>query len=193
MSISANKIFGYLLVFISLLFFGYQFVDQGDLLRSITSISPSQALFLLILVFISLFLNGLKLLMIQRIFQVKLTVVESTSLASVNAMWNYLPLAGGLLVRGAYLKRKYKFPWLKFIGTVIASVFASMIAFGVFGLLITLIFIEEQKIIFSSIFSTLILIPFVLLFINKQLKKQNLKILKKIKNFNHRFRSTHKK
>ncbi len=175
MKFSFNKFFSYGIVAVSILTVTYYFIDQNQLLSSILSIKPGEFFLLVLFVFLSLVLNGLKILWLQKVFGLNLSLNESVSLASVNAMWNYLPFTGGLVVRGAYLKKRHRFPWAKFIAVVVASYFISMITFGAVGLLVTLLLINTGKIIFSLVFIALILVPLAFLSTHNLLKKLNFK------------------
>lgn len=175
MKISINKLLAYLIVIFSLAFAIYYLGSQNSLTRSILSINPTEAFILISLVIVSLLLNGLKILLMLKVFNLNLSLRESISLGAINAMWNYLPLTGGLVARGAYLKKKHKFPWLRFIATVASSYFISLITFGISGLVITIIFIEQGKLIFSAIFFILMITPIIFLWLSKLLKKLNFK------------------
>src|SRR3990167_9205866 len=163
MKISPQKTLGYLIVIVSLIFALVYLKNQENLLKSALSISLWEFFSLIGLVLLSLGLNGFKIMWIQKIFKNDLSSLESFSLASANAMWNYLPFTGGLAVRGTYLKQKYKFPWAKFISTVLASYIISFTTFGIFGLIVSLIFVEDSsKFVFSLVFASFVVGSFLI-------------------------------
>ncbi|MEX0616503.1 MAG: lysylphosphatidylglycerol synthase domain-containing protein [Candidatus Woykebacteria bacterium] len=180
MKLSFKKILGYLFVFASLALAFFYLKIQDNFSLSSSSVNPLEFTFLVFFVLVSLILNGLKILWLQSIFKNYLGLVESFSLAGVNAMWNYLPLTGGLAIRGTYLKQKYKFPWTEFLSTVVASYLISFIAFGFFGLMVTILLVTEAKIIFLSIFSILILTPALVLLVENVLKNIEIEFINKL-------------
>lgn len=176
-NLQLNKVIGYLIVIISIVLAFYFLGSTDELINALIKIGIVEVLILVFLVIVSIFLSGIKILVILRIFNLNLSLIESASLGAVNTLWNYLPLAGGMVVRGAYLKRRYKFPWTNFIATVLASYFISLLAFGLFGLVVTLLFIDEKKEIFSGIFVVLIFTAIGILLAKNVLKRLNLKFI----------------
>jgi uncharacterized membrane protein YbhN (UPF0104 family) len=73
---------------------------------------------------------------------------ESFALAIVNTFWNYLPLTGGLLARGVYLKKRHNFSYTSFVSTIVASYIISFLSFSLVGLL-SILWIWQDKGIFN--------------------------------------------
>jgi uncharacterized membrane protein YbhN (UPF0104 family) len=158
-----NKILGYLLVAVSLFIIPYFLLDSDELVSALLAVRVESIVLLSPLVLLSLFFNGVKIFLLQSLFQKKIPLGESVALASANALWNYLPFTGGLVVRGAYLKRKHDFPWSRFLATIVASYLISFFAFGLFGLFVSLLLVPQQKFIFSLFFLGMILFPWLAL------------------------------
>lgn len=68
---------------------------------------------------ITLLLNGLYLRHIMQIFDVRLSLFESTAIAVYSSIGNYLlPMAGGLGIRGLYLKQRHRLPYAFFLSSL---------------------------------------------------------------------------
>jgi len=176
-----NRILGYLLVLVSLFIVPYTVLNQRELVNSFFSIEPKIIGFLCFFVFISLVLNGVKIYFLQRIFDTKIRLTESVALASVNALWNYLPFTGGLVARGAYLKKKHGFPWSRFLSVVVASYLISFFAFGLFGFFVTLLLISTKKLLFLLFFAGMILFPIILFYFGRIFEASKLPFLRRFK------------
>jgi uncharacterized membrane protein YbhN (UPF0104 family) len=65
-------------------------------------------------------ISGLINFFFYKIFNINLSVNEGISLSAINTIGNLLPLSGGMLAKGIYLKKKHKLSFGLYISTTIA-------------------------------------------------------------------------
>jgi uncharacterized membrane protein YbhN (UPF0104 family) len=100
---------------IILIFFAAKFRQELIVIREI---SPLQILGMLCLAVLTVTINGSKLNQITRGFGISLKKREWFGLASINTTLNNVFFKAGSLVTSNYLKRKYDFPYMSFIGSL---------------------------------------------------------------------------
>ncbi len=130
-------IFITLLILISIIFF----VLKKEEISNILDISISLILILIVLNFVTLVVNGLRILVLMEPYNIKLNPSEWLGVSILNTAGNYLtPFQGGLFFRSIYFKKKYNFPYTSFITTVLASYIVGFFIYGVFGVILVLFF-----------------------------------------------------
>lgn len=93
----------------------YVFNNWQDFI-SITLINPKKAGILILLMLISLVLEGLVIKFLAFPLGVNIGIVEGFLLAATTGFYNTLtPFRGGIIARGMYFKSKYKFPYSHFL------------------------------------------------------------------------------
>lgn len=118
--------------------------QQPDVLASLKQIAWSDLIGLLLLSLLILFTLGVQFDYLIRAFGLRLPLHEWLGLTAVNSMFNYyLPARGGLIARGAYLKRKYDFPWSRYVSLVIVSQVVMLGAVAFLGLVFLIICRKE--------------------------------------------------
>ena len=115
---------------------------------SIREISLPALLALLALSMLILVVLGLQFRFTVSIFRLNLPAREWIGLTAINTMFNYyLPARGGLLVRGAYLKRKFNFPFSQYASLVASSqllVLANAAALGMVTLGLSSLHVRDE-------------------------------------------------
>jgi uncharacterized membrane protein YbhN (UPF0104 family) len=86
---------------------------------------------LLMLVSISVVINGLINVSLYGAVEAHLTYVEGIGLGVVGSLANQLPLAGGLIAKGAYLKQKHRLAYTDFLSVTTALYICFVAANGV--------------------------------------------------------------
>jgi len=107
------------IVLVSLYFF-YQYKEDFYL---IAKVSPTIFIVLLLLVFLSIIINGNKLRNITQSFNIELLLKEWVGLAFISSSLNGVVYKSGSMITSNYLKRKYGFPYTSFIGALGADHF----------------------------------------------------------------------
>ena len=107
------------IVLVSLYFF-YQYREDFYL---IAKVSPTIFIVLLLLVILSIIINGNKLRNITQSFSIELRLKEWVGLAFISSSLNGVVYKSGSIITSNYLKRKYGFPYTSFIGALGADHF----------------------------------------------------------------------
>ncbi|MDM8567546.1 lysylphosphatidylglycerol synthase transmembrane domain-containing protein [Candidatus Halobeggiatoa sp. HSG11] len=95
---------------------------QPEVLTSLQQIAWYDLVGLILLSMLIILILGVQFKYLILIFGLNLPFREWLGLTAVNTMCNYyLPVRGGLIVRGAYLKRQYNFPFSRYTSLVIVS------------------------------------------------------------------------
>lgn len=109
---------GILLIVITILFLS----TQPEVLNSLRQIAWYDLVGLILLSMLIMLILGVQFKYLILIFGLNLPIREWLGLTAVNTMCNYyLPARGGLIVRGAYLKRQYNFPFSRYTSLVMVS------------------------------------------------------------------------
>lgn len=120
---------------------------QPEILNSLRQIVWYDLVGLILLSILIMLIIGLQFKYLLLIFGRNLPIREWLGLTAVNTMCNYyLPARGGLIVRGAYLKRQYNFPLSRYTSLVMVS---QLLMLGVAATL-GIIFLINSKDIFSE-------------------------------------------
>ena len=107
------------IILVSLYIF-YQYREDFYL---IAKVSPTIFIALLLLVILSIIINGNKLRNITQSFNIELLLKEWVGLAFISSSLNGVVYKSGSIITSNYLKRKYGFPYTSFIGAVGADHF----------------------------------------------------------------------
>lgn len=110
--------------------------SHPELLRALQNVTLF-SLFYLILVRLGIFaMNGLFLKEFAAKFGVRLTFHEWFGLASITTMGNYItPFSGGLFLRAAYLKKRYRLSYTQFTTMLTANYLIMFWLISVIGLI----------------------------------------------------------
>lgn len=116
--------------------FIFYLYDNSEKYLSLLRLSSTSIVFLLLLAFTSPFLNGAINTHMFRGLGANLSHREGFLLASVSTLANQLPISGGILAKGFYLKHKYDISYTKYLSSMFALFFCTITAYGFLGLTI---------------------------------------------------------
>jgi uncharacterized membrane protein YbhN (UPF0104 family) len=124
----------YVLSGAALVIFGAYLYRNADRYRGLLDFSFASLLLLLGLVLLLPAANGLINFLLYRSLGAPLPFGEALGLAAVNTLANQLPLAGGLVAKGLYLKQRHNLPYSRFLSATAALYVCFVSANGVVGL-----------------------------------------------------------
>lgn len=102
--------------------------------QALLNLSRLRLLLLGLLILAAYVIGGLINLGLYRDLGAKVNIVEAVSLAAVNNLANQLPFAGGMVAKGAYLKRKFGLTYTRFLSATVALFVLMVSASGAVGL-----------------------------------------------------------
>ena len=103
--------------------FVYYLYTNADRYLELLQISPLPVLLIGLLMLLMLFINGLSNTYLFRGLKTELTYSEGFYLSAASTFVNQLPLSGGIVTKGLYLKQKHRFPYTKFFSATLALLF----------------------------------------------------------------------
>ena len=116
--------------------FIYYLYANSDKYLNLLRLSPWSIILLLLLAFTSPFLNGAINTYMFRSLGAGLSHQEGFLLAAVSTLANQLPVSGGVVTKGFYLKRKYDISYAKYLSSMFALFFCTIAVYGFLGLII---------------------------------------------------------
>ena len=97
---------------------GVYIAGRRDDLDVIRNVSVGYAAVLTLLGGVALVWNGLFLRHMMRVFDIRLSILESTAITVISTIFNYLlPVVGGAGARGLYLKRRHDLPYAFYLSS----------------------------------------------------------------------------
>jgi len=129
-----------------ILAFIYYLYLNADQYVQVLNISIPMVITLLALSLIQAFLNGLINVYMFRILDANLSQREGFLLAATSTLANQLPISGGILTKGFYLKYKYNLSYTKYFSATLALFVCSIAVYGLLGLAILLYWLLFDKI-----------------------------------------------
>lgn len=118
-------------------FLYYLYINAEKFLELI-NISSKSVISLAIITLISIFINGLINTLLFRGLGVLVPVQDGFLLAAASTLANQLPISGGMISRGYYLKRRYNLSYAKFISASLALFVCFVSVNGLIGILVLL-------------------------------------------------------
>lgn len=95
-------------------------------------------------------------------FNIRLNYWEAVGLIFVTGMGNYIvPYVGGVGLRGAYLKKRYNFPWSYFTGTAGGALLLSTLVNSLIGTAVVIFLFVDKQLFHPEIF--LIFVSFIVI------------------------------
>lgn len=141
----ANKIRGlltkylsYILSAVALLIFFIYILRNVNRYRQLINLSYNSLLSLLALILVFNLVKGLINYYLYRSIKVPLMFSEGFGLAVVNTLANQLPFAGGLIAKGAYLRKRHRLAYTHFLSATLALYVTSVAMNGILGLVVLL-------------------------------------------------------
>jgi len=104
--------------------------------HELLAFSSQSLLFLVGLALMFSPVNGIINLLFYKALGVHLTLNEGVGLAAVNTLANQLPLAGGLVAKGVYLKQKHELTYIHFLSATMALYVCFVAANGAVALVV---------------------------------------------------------
>ena len=171
-----KKVIPFFFLFLSGIF-AYSFIGNNlNQIKRILEVSINNFIIISLLVIATIVNNGLKNKVLISQFNIHLNKKEWFGLSVVNTFWNYLPFQGGLIAKGAYLKRQYNFPYSTYLATITASYVITFAVLGFLGIVGLIIFYIKSHLFLINIFFIYILIFLIpLIFIVYIYVKKNIK------------------
>lgn len=124
---------------------GIYILNHLEEIRSALHVSPINLALLSLLDIFFITLNGFRVRVLTKVFDIHLRPSEWLGLAATNSLLNYLPAQGGTVVRGIYLHKVHNLPLPAFAASVAASYIITFISLGTVGLIAILGAFLTQK------------------------------------------------
>jgi uncharacterized membrane protein YbhN (UPF0104 family) len=118
--------------------FIYYLRTNSEKYLNLLRLSPTAVFLLLCLALTSPFLNGAINVIMFRSLGANLSYREGFLLAAVSTLANQLPVSGGIVTKGVYLKHKHAVSYTKYISSLLALFFCTTAVYGLLGLIILL-------------------------------------------------------
>ena len=129
-------------------------------------------------------LNGMQNILLYRSLDVEISYQNGFLLTAASTLANQLPISGGIISKGFYLKRRYNLPYTKFISSTVALFVCFLAANGLLGISILLYWIVFEKIVIHPVllmaYATMAGCVFIF-----RLPLDRIKMPKKIHNWSH--------
>lgn len=145
----------------------WRLIAGPEFMGMFNRVAPGFVFALAVVGFLSLLMNGIVLKAVLSPFDIRLPMGESFGIASITAMGNYLTLfGGGTAGKAVYLKRRYDFPYSKFLASMSAVSILDLMWVGFLG---SSMLIVTYKILFPwgqallSVFLILTVVSFLVL------------------------------
>jgi uncharacterized membrane protein YbhN (UPF0104 family) len=131
--------------------FAYYLYTNADRYLELLQISPLSVLLIGLIMLLMLFINGLSNILLFRGLETELTYREGVYLSAAATFINQLPISGGIVAKGFYLKQKHRFPYTKFFSATLALLLCFFSVDGLIGLSILLNWLILGKAISSAL------------------------------------------
>lgn len=122
-----------ILAIAAVLGFGVYIFQNAERYERLLNFSIGPLLLLLLLVSIGRFCYGVINYIVYHVIDTPVTLNESVGLAAINSLANHLPFSGGIIAKGAYLKRRYQLTYTRFLSITLALYLFFLSANGVIG------------------------------------------------------------
>lgn len=136
---------GVIVIFICYLY------SNADKFLNLLNLSPLFIVFLLLLALTSPFLNGMINTYVFRCLGANISHKEGFLLAAVSTLANQLPVSGGVVTKGFYMKHKYDLSYAKYLSSMLALFFCTVAVYGLLGITILLYWFLIKNLSFSPV------------------------------------------
>ncbi|MDZ7798793.1 MAG: lysylphosphatidylglycerol synthase transmembrane domain-containing protein [Patescibacteria group bacterium] len=165
-----------LIILLLLLIFAlYYIFNNISSFQKLSLVSPALIIYLIILFGVSYICVAVYIRSLLKPFGIIIKVSESFMLAVATGFYNLItPFRGGMMIRAAYLKKKYKLSYTTFLSTLAGMYIIIFIVSGIIGLFSSLyIFniIENYNWLIIGIFFIIILLMLLLIFFSGYIPK----------------------
>lgn len=129
--------------------FSYYLYANADKYLSLFRLSPIAVCFLFILSLMLSILNGIINTYLFRSLGAEISHQDGFLLAAATSLANLLPISGGIIFKGFYLKRKFDLSYTKFLSATLALFICLVAVNGFIGIAILLYWILFKSIVVS--------------------------------------------
>ena len=126
----------FLLSLIIILGFAYYIFQNAEQYQTLLDFSVGPLILLALLSILGRICYGIINYIVYRVIDTPVTFNESLGLAAVNSLANHLPFSGGIIAKGAYLKRRYQLTYTRFLSVTLALYLFFLSANGVTGVIV---------------------------------------------------------
>ncbi len=123
-----------IIVLLAFVILGVFITRNVDRLGKLFQLSYDRLLLLALLALITSLINGWVNYLLYTYLGLNISFLSSYGLATVNTLANQLPLSGGLIAKGIYLKKKFDLPYTKYVSATIALFVVFLTTNGSIGL-----------------------------------------------------------
>lgn len=117
--------------------FGYYLYNNVDKYLELLQISKTKVLILFLLSLLFPLLNGLQNTYLYRgLGLMDFPHSDSVLITAASSLANQLPIPGGIVSRGYYLKRKYNLPYSKYTSSTVAIFICYVVVNGLIGIMV---------------------------------------------------------
>ena len=164
--------------------FVYYLYVNANQYRDLLHVSATGAAMLFVLSLVFPILNGLQNVFLYRSLGAEISYRDGFLLTAASTLANQLPISGGVISKGYYLKRKYNLSYTKFVSSTIALFVCFVAVNGFIGMPILLYWILFEKIVVHPVLliAYAIMAACLLIF---WLPLDRIKLPKKIRNWSH--------
>lgn len=127
-----TPIFALITVALAFVFFYYLYINANRYL-TLLNISVSKVILILVLTLIQQILNAEVNVYMFRILGAHLSHKDGFYIAAASTLANQLPISGGIVTRGVYLKHKYNLSYAKYFSATFAFFFLTIASYGFLG------------------------------------------------------------
>jgi uncharacterized membrane protein YbhN (UPF0104 family) len=131
--------------------FVYYLYLHADQYRKLLNVSVPGVVMLFMLSLAFPLLNGMQNILLYRNLGAEISYKDGFLLTAASTLANQLPISGGIITKGFYLKRKYNLSYTKFVSSTVALFACFVAANGFVGLGILLYWIFSNKTAVSPI------------------------------------------
>jgi len=114
-------------------FFIYYPIKKRDLLTQILEMSPKDFMVISGLFLANVYATAMALLVLARSKVPSISAQKWCGLHWIGLLYNFLPLKAGMVIRAAYLKKVYQFPYLAFAAVLVGQLLLSLVLSGIVG------------------------------------------------------------
>ncbi len=141
-----KKTLSILLLLVILALFAYYIYNHLYDFKELQIVNPFYIIVLIILFIVNYYFTSSILDILLRPFKISLNFVEAFMVSISTGFYNLItPFRGGMIARGVYLKKQYKFPYVDFLSTLAASYVLIFLVASIFGLLSTYLLYQSTQ------------------------------------------------
>ncbi len=135
MKTSHKKIISYAVVAVLVVLASYYIFKNIEVFKQLKLVAPELFIVMIGVFVLEYVLIGVMTIELLRPFGVRMRLWEAFGISVMTGFYNLItPFRGGMIARGAYLKKKHNFPYTDFLATLGASFVLIFLVSGLMGL-----------------------------------------------------------